>query len=395
MTRIPCAQGRWRIDGHPFLVICGEIDYFRVHRNDWADRLGRLKANGANAVATYIPWLLHEPAEGRFDFTTYDLAAFIDACAAAGLWLIVRPEAYVYSELVCDGLPQWLWADYPALRAKRLDGSDHGRSAISYTYPNYRTHAARWYAAALPLLVPRQAHHGGPIMAMQVDNELLGVCSDDRNETIFGIGRPTGCWPEVVASRGTLGAANAAYGTAADSFALIRPPVRAGSSDSDRRLNRDWQSCTLAAVAVYSNHPGRLDAPGRCHGDRRSQCQLSRGDRTLPSDPGAGQSWFRHRHRSLLEPRSGLGPECSVPAVAAARHLRSGLSSAAGVFRSPPIKPFLPRLRPWRNLGRADFGVVGRGHGGVGGVAGMEAGDDEAEPGAGVDFGESAACHRE
>ena len=252
MTQISCAQGRWRIDGHPFLVICGEIDYFRVHRNDWADRLGRLKANGANAVGTYIPWLLHEPVEGRFDFTTYDLAAFIDACAAAGLWLIVRPGPYVYSELVCDGLPQWLWADYPALRAKRHDGSDQGRSAISYTHPDYLTHAARWYAAVLPLLVPRQAHHGGPIMAMQVDNELLGVCSDDHNETSFGIGRPTGRWPEVVARRGALGAANAAYGTAADSFALIRPPERAGSSDSDRRLSRDWQSCTLAAVADYA-----------------------------------------------------------------------------------------------------------------------------------------------
>ena len=261
MTRISCAQGRWRIDGHPFLVICGEIDYFRVHRNNWADRLGRLKANGANAVATYIPWLLHEPVEGRFDFTTYDLAAFIDACAAAGLWLIVRPGPYVYSELVCDGLPQWLWADYPALRAKRHDGSDHGRSAISYTHPDYLTHAARWYAAVLPLLVPRQAHHGGPIMAMQVDNELLGVCSDDRNETSFGIGRPTGRWPEVVARRGALGAANAAYGTAADSFALIRPPERAGSSDRDRRLSRDWQSGTLAAVADYVSTPVWNSAP--------------------------------------------------------------------------------------------------------------------------------------
>ena len=82
MTRISCAQGRWRIDGHAFLVICGEIDYFRVPANDWADRLGRLKANGANAVATYIPWLLHEPVEGRFEFTTDDLTDFIDACAA-------------------------------------------------------------------------------------------------------------------------------------------------------------------------------------------------------------------------------------------------------------------------------------------------------------------------
>ena len=141
MTRISCAQGRWRIDGHPFLVICGEIDYFRVHRNNWADRLGRLKANGANAVATYIPWLLHEPVEGRFDFTTYDLAAFIDACAVAGLWLIVRPGPYIYSELVCDGLPQWLWADYPALRAKRHDGTDAARSATRIPTISHMPHA--------------------------------------------------------------------------------------------------------------------------------------------------------------------------------------------------------------------------------------------------------------
>ena len=252
MTRMSCAQGRWRSDGQPFLVVCGEIDYFRVPRQHWADRLGRLKANGANAVAAYIPWLVHEPVEGRFDFATYDLAAFVEACADAGLWLVARPGPYVYSELVCDGLPAWLWDAYPALRAKREDGSDQGRRAISYNHPLYLEKAACWYAAVLPLLVSRQVDRGGPIMALQVDNELGGVCGDDRNAVSFGIGGATGRWPDTVARRGGVAEANAAYGTTATALTAIRPPEHGGSSDGARRLGRDWQACKLRAVADYA-----------------------------------------------------------------------------------------------------------------------------------------------
>jgi beta-galactosidase len=60
------------IDGKPIFLYSGELHYFRVPRNDWKRRMELLKAAGGNCVATYIPWLLHEPEEGRFEFQSDD-----------------------------------------------------------------------------------------------------------------------------------------------------------------------------------------------------------------------------------------------------------------------------------------------------------------------------------
>jgi beta-galactosidase GanA len=78
------------------------VRYFRLDRSDYGDRLVKLKAAGANRVATYVPWLLHEPNEGQFDFTTYDLASFLDERARVSL-LALRPGPYRNSEPAYHG----------------------------------------------------------------------------------------------------------------------------------------------------------------------------------------------------------------------------------------------------------------------------------------------------
>jgi beta-galactosidase len=47
------------VDEKPDLIFCGEIHYFRLPRNQWRDRLDKLKAAGCNAVASCVPWLCH------------------------------------------------------------------------------------------------------------------------------------------------------------------------------------------------------------------------------------------------------------------------------------------------------------------------------------------------
>jgi beta-galactosidase len=39
------------IDGQPSIVPAGEVRYFRLARDQWADRIGELKAAWANAAA--------------------------------------------------------------------------------------------------------------------------------------------------------------------------------------------------------------------------------------------------------------------------------------------------------------------------------------------------------
>jgi beta-galactosidase len=86
------------IDGQPRLLISGEVHYFRLQRAEWRDRLEKLKAAGGNTVASYIPWLCHEPTPGDYDLDGHtrpelDLGAFIDLCAELDLLFIARPRS--------------------------------------------------------------------------------------------------------------------------------------------------------------------------------------------------------------------------------------------------------------------------------------------------------------
>ena len=58
------------LDDKPVKIISGAIHYFRIPQSQWEDSLYNLKALGANTVETYIPWNIHEPEEGVFNFET-------------------------------------------------------------------------------------------------------------------------------------------------------------------------------------------------------------------------------------------------------------------------------------------------------------------------------------
>ncbi|RBM20808.1 hypothetical protein DEH69_07570 [Streptomyces sp. PT12] len=45
------------LNGEPALVLAGEIHSFGLRRNDWQQRLDRVREAGLHAIATYVPWL--------------------------------------------------------------------------------------------------------------------------------------------------------------------------------------------------------------------------------------------------------------------------------------------------------------------------------------------------
>ena len=98
------------LDGKPFKILSGSIHYFRIHPDDWYQSLYNLKALGFNTVETYVPWNLHEPREGEFDFTgILDLERFLTIAQELGLYAIVRPSPYICAELEFGGLPACYW----------------------------------------------------------------------------------------------------------------------------------------------------------------------------------------------------------------------------------------------------------------------------------------------
>ena len=132
MTAVPglptrLAGSRILIDGEPRMVLAGEVHYFRVPRDEWADRLLAARAAGLNAVASYIPWIWHELPDGTVDLTgatrpERDLGAFIDLCADHGLWFIARPGPFQMAELKNEGIPFRVLREHPELRQVGWDG---------------------------------------------------------------------------------------------------------------------------------------------------------------------------------------------------------------------------------------------------------------------------------
>lgn len=154
------------LDGKPFRVLGGAIHYFRVPPAYSEDRLRRLKACGLNTVETYVAWNFHEPSPGTFRFEGgADIAAYLETAARVGLKAIVRPGPYICSEWDLGGLPSWLLRD-PGMRLRCL-------------HQPYTNAVDRFFDRLLRELVPLQCTRGGPVLAMQVENEY-GSYGNDR-----------------------------------------------------------------------------------------------------------------------------------------------------------------------------------------------------------------------
>ena len=107
----PCltwGEGELYKNGRPHRMLSGSMQYFRVHPDQWADRLQRLAALGMNTVDTYVAWNFHERAEGEVDFSGWrDLERYIELAGEAGLDVFLRPGPYICAEW-SNGAPYWL-----------------------------------------------------------------------------------------------------------------------------------------------------------------------------------------------------------------------------------------------------------------------------------------------
>uniref|UniRef100_A0A8I3W623 Beta-galactosidase n=1 Tax=Callithrix jacchus TaxID=9483 RepID=A0A8I3W623_CALJA len=155
------------LEGHKFLIFGGSIHYFRVPREYWRDRLLKLKACGFNTVTTYVPWNLHEPERGRFDFSgNLDLEAFVLMASEIGLWVILRPGPYICSEIDLGGLPSWLLQDPQLL--------------LRTTNKGFIEAVEKYFDHLIPRVIPLQYRQGGPVIAVQVENEYGSFNKDKK-----------------------------------------------------------------------------------------------------------------------------------------------------------------------------------------------------------------------
>jgi beta-galactosidase len=155
----------FELDGKPFQIISGAIHSARVPRAYWRDRLRQAKAMGLNTVETYVFWNVYEPAPGQFDFSgENDIAEFVREAQQEGLYVILRPGPYACAEWDFGGYPAWLLRD-PAMEVRSSN-------------PAFMAAASRWLHRLGKELAPLQSANGGPIIAVQVENEYGSFGSD-------------------------------------------------------------------------------------------------------------------------------------------------------------------------------------------------------------------------
>lgn len=156
----------WR-DGKVHRIFSGALHYFRVPAPYWEDRLRKYAACGLNTVETYIPWNLHEPKPGEFQFSgMLDLRRFVTLAGSLGLDVILRPGPYICAEWESGGLPSWLLKD----RGMRLRSS----------YPPFLTAVENYLRRVVTEVADLQCHRGGPIIALQIENEY-GSYGNDKS----------------------------------------------------------------------------------------------------------------------------------------------------------------------------------------------------------------------
>uniref|UniRef100_A0A3Q1F9S5 Si:dkey-224e22.2 n=1 Tax=Acanthochromis polyacanthus TaxID=80966 RepID=A0A3Q1F9S5_9TELE len=160
-------SSQFTLEGEPFRILGGSIHYFRVPRAYWEDRLLKMKACGLNTLTTYVPWNLHEPERGTFNFhDQLDLKAYVSLAAQMGLWVILRPGPYICAEWDLGGLPSWLLQD------KDMQ--------LRTTYPGFVDAVNLYFDRLFSVIKPLMFEEGGPIIALQVENEYGSFAKDEK-----------------------------------------------------------------------------------------------------------------------------------------------------------------------------------------------------------------------
>ncbi len=246
------------IGGKRDWLIGGEIAQFRVPESEWRNRMRLFKKAGGNALTTSVPWLIHEPEEGKilFDDVSYrNLKKFLTIAREEELFVYLRPGPLVYTELVNGGIPPWLFEKYPCVKACAADGSTIEQ--LSYMHPVALEKFDKFYRAFADEIKPFLLSAGGPVAMVQLDNELAGIHTWngtlDYNPETMGFFRNDGLYPRFMRDRyGDIASLNAAYGTSYGDFTDIDPRAFEFGGNERARAEKDYHDFYCAHLALYA-----------------------------------------------------------------------------------------------------------------------------------------------
>jgi beta-galactosidase len=163
------------LDGTPLQIRSAEMHPARIPAEYWLHRIRMAKAMGMNTIALYVMWNYHETNSGAFDFESgnRDIAAFMRACHAENMWVLLRPGPYVCAEWDLGGLPSSLLRE-PGMRLRTDSASE----------PRYMAAVAGYIRALAARIAPLMVAAGGPILMIQIENEFGSYVSNLVNSPV-------------------------------------------------------------------------------------------------------------------------------------------------------------------------------------------------------------------
>ncbi len=186
-------ENSFYLNGQKVFLNSGEIHYFRIKRNLWDKHLDAAKEAGLTTVCTYVPWAWHESEESVFDFDgtscpERDLNGWLQRCQAHGLNCIVKPGPFILAEFRGAGLPDWFMDRHrEEVKMRNSKGGIVQSDGVSLFNPEYLEKVALWYDKIMPFIGEREVSVGGPIIMMQICNEI-GVFSWLAKQADYGNG---------------------------------------------------------------------------------------------------------------------------------------------------------------------------------------------------------------
>jgi len=276
------------LDGEPWPLLTGSVQYWRLDPNRWPLILDRVVEIGLPGIEVYMPWSAHERGQGAFDFTgRCDLARFLDLAAERELKVIARPGPHINAEITGFGYPDRILRN-PALLARGPEGNPVFCPAPPrmFPVPSYAGEGLfrefePYLEALAPILRPR-LHPHGPLVALQADNEntlFFRTSAFDLDYSEASIAE----FREFLQEKyGEIGKLDEAYRGKHAGFDTIRPPTRMDAREAaelpryldwaeykERHLHRGvtriarmFSEHGLTGVPITHNYPlGDLRSP--------------------------------------------------------------------------------------------------------------------------------------
>ncbi len=151
------------IDGHRVIPVMGEIHYSRIPTEEWSGEVKKMQDGGVTMIACYVFWNHIEEVEGLFDWSGQrSLRRFLEVCKQTNMPVILRVGPFCHGEARCGGIPDWVIRSGCKTRSEDTQ---------------FLSYVEKLYRQIFTQVQGLQWKDGGPVIAMQFDNEYRGRAS--------------------------------------------------------------------------------------------------------------------------------------------------------------------------------------------------------------------------